>query len=106
MLILQCFCSEVKGIPVELFPCVPTQKRFESLERSGLSRAQSLRMHGSSSSEEGLKRVSSAPQLGGQEKGSLLKRKLSMSDIESCVVDSGSSKYKKQGQSLFFVECI
>lgn len=75
------------------------EKRFESLERPGLSRAQSLRMHGSSSSEEGLKRVSSAPQLGDQEKGSLLKRKLSMSDMESCMVDSGSSKHKKQGLS-------
>ncbi|XP_038124973.1 LOW QUALITY PROTEIN: LON peptidase N-terminal domain and RING finger protein 1-like [Cyprinodon tularosa] len=75
------------------------EKRCESLERPGLSRAQSLRMHGSNSSEEGLKRVSSAPQLGDQDKGSLLKRKLSVSDIESYVVDSGSSKHKKQGVS-------
>ncbi|KAM4595472.1 LON peptidase N-terminal domain and RING finger protein 1 [Fundulus diaphanus] len=75
------------------------EKRCESLERSGLSRAQSLRMHGSHCSEEGLKRVSSAPQLGDQDKGGLLKRKLSVSDIESYVVDSGSSKYKKQGVS-------
>uniref|UniRef100_A0A3Q2QEG0 LON peptidase N-terminal domain and ring finger 1 n=1 Tax=Fundulus heteroclitus TaxID=8078 RepID=A0A3Q2QEG0_FUNHE len=44
---------------------------------------QSLRMHGSHCSEEGLKRVSSAPQLGDQDKGGLLKRKLSVSDIES-----------------------
>ncbi|XP_061600806.1 LON peptidase N-terminal domain and ring finger 1, like [Cololabis saira] len=73
------------------------EKRWESLERPGLSRAQSLRMHGSVSGEEGLKRVSSAPQLGDQDKGSLLKRKLSVSDMESCVVDSGSSKHKKQG---------
>ncbi|XP_047434512.1 LON peptidase N-terminal domain and ring finger 1, like [Mugil cephalus] len=73
------------------------EKRWESLERHGLSRAQSLRVHGSCSSEEGLKRVYSAPQLGDQEKGSLLKRKLSVSDIEPCVVDSGSSKHKKQG---------
>ncbi|KAM4585190.1 LON peptidase N-terminal domain and RING finger protein 1 [Odontesthes bonariensis] len=73
------------------------EKRWESLERPGLSRAQSLRMHCSSSGEEGLKRVSSAPQLGDQDKGSLLKRKLSVSDIESYVVDSGSSKHKKQG---------
>uniref|UniRef100_A0A3B3YML1 LON peptidase N-terminal domain and ring finger 1, like n=1 Tax=Poecilia mexicana TaxID=48701 RepID=A0A3B3YML1_9TELE len=83
-----------------ILPCVASQKRWESLERLGLSRAQSLRMHGSSSSEEGLKRVSSAPQLGDQDKGSLLKRKLSVSDIESYVVDSGSSKYKKQGWFL------
>ncbi|KAM6940543.1 LON peptidase N-terminal domain and RING finger protein 1 [Xenentodon cancila] len=73
------------------------EKRWESLERPGLSRAQSLRMHGSSSGEEGLKRVSSAPQLGDQDKGSLLKRKLSVSDIEACFVDSGSSKHKRQG---------
>ncbi|XP_076001631.1 LON peptidase N-terminal domain and RING finger protein 1 isoform X2 [Genypterus blacodes] len=72
-------------------------KRWESLERPGLSRAHSLRLHGSGCGEEGLKRVCSAPQLGDQEKGSLLKRKLSVSDIEPCFVDSGSSKYKKQG---------
>uniref|UniRef100_A0A672FN69 LON peptidase N-terminal domain and ring finger 1, like n=1 Tax=Salarias fasciatus TaxID=181472 RepID=A0A672FN69_SALFA len=73
------------------------QKRWESLERPGLSRAHSLRVHGYSFCEEGLKRVCSAPQLGDQEKGSLLKRKLSVSDIEPCVVDNGSSKHKKQG---------
>ncbi|XP_041838643.1 LON peptidase N-terminal domain and ring finger 1, like isoform X2 [Melanotaenia boesemani] len=71
------------------------QKCWESLERPGLTRAQSLRMHTSSSIEEGLKRVSSAPQLGDQDKGSLLKRKLSVSDIEPCFVDSGNSKHKK-----------
>ncbi|XP_029292186.1 LON peptidase N-terminal domain and RING finger protein 1 isoform X3 [Cottoperca gobio] len=70
------------------------QKRWESLGRPGLSRAHSLRMHGSSCEEEGLKRVCSAPQLGDEEKGSLLKRKLS--DADHCVVDSGSSKFKKQ----------
>ncbi|XP_029949850.1 LON peptidase N-terminal domain and RING finger protein 1 [Salarias fasciatus] len=73
------------------------EKRWESLERPGLSRAHSLRVHGYSFCEEGLKRVCSAPQLGDQEKGSLLKRKLSVSDIEPCVVDNGSSKHKKQG---------
>ncbi|KAM7419258.1 hypothetical protein PAMA_016393 [Pampus argenteus] len=73
------------------------QKRWESLERPGLSRAHSLRMHGSNCGEEGLKRVCSAPQLGDQEKASLLKRKLSLSDTEPCVVHSGSSKHKKQG---------
>uniref|UniRef100_A0A3B4Z4Z3 LON peptidase N-terminal domain and RING finger protein 1-like n=1 Tax=Stegastes partitus TaxID=144197 RepID=A0A3B4Z4Z3_9TELE len=76
---------------------VTIQKRWESLERPGLSRALSLRVHGSSCGEEGLKRVCSAPQLGDQEKGSLLKRKLSVSDTEPCVVSSGSSKHKKQG---------
>lgn len=76
------------------------QKRWESLERPCLSRAQSLRIHGSNCGEEGLKRVCSAPQLGDQDKGSLLKRKLSVSDTEPCVVYSGSSKHKKQGQWL------
>ncbi|XP_019955991.1 LON peptidase N-terminal domain and RING finger protein 1 [Paralichthys olivaceus] len=73
------------------------EKRWESLERPNLSRAHSLRVHGSSCGEEGLKRVCSAPQLGDQEKGSLLKRKLSVSDTEPHFVDSGSSKHKKQG---------
>uniref|UniRef100_A0A4W6D5D7 LON peptidase N-terminal domain and ring finger 1 n=1 Tax=Lates calcarifer TaxID=8187 RepID=A0A4W6D5D7_LATCA len=73
-------------------------KTTPSLERPGLSRAHSLRMHGANCGEEGLKRVCSAPQLGDQEKGSLLKRKLSVSEAERCVVDSGSSKHKKQGQ--------
>ncbi|XP_019112538.2 LON peptidase N-terminal domain and RING finger protein 1 [Larimichthys crocea] len=75
------------------------EKRWESLERPGLSRAHSLRVHGSMCSEEGLKRVCSAPQLGDQEKASLLKRKLSVSDTEPCVVNSGSSKPKKQGMT-------
>lgn len=73
------------------------EKRWESLERHGLSRAHSLRMHGSACGEEGLKRVCSAPQLGDQDKASLLKRKLSVSDTEPCLVDRGSNKYKKQG---------
>uniref|UniRef100_A0A8C9Z0C6 LON peptidase N-terminal domain and ring finger 1 n=1 Tax=Sander lucioperca TaxID=283035 RepID=A0A8C9Z0C6_SANLU len=68
------------------------------LERPGLSRAHSLRMHGSSCVEEGLKRVCSAPQLGDEDKASLLKRKLSVSDTEHCVVDNGGSKLQKQGQ--------
>uniref|UniRef100_A0A8C6WSG7 LON peptidase N-terminal domain and ring finger 1, like n=1 Tax=Neogobius melanostomus TaxID=47308 RepID=A0A8C6WSG7_9GOBI len=72
------------------------EKHWESLERPGLSRALSLRMHGSNS-DEGLKRVCSAPQLSDQEKGSLLKRKLSFSEAEHSVVNSGSNKHKKQG---------
>ncbi|XP_028313433.1 LON peptidase N-terminal domain and RING finger protein 1 isoform X2 [Gouania willdenowi] len=72
------------------------EKRCESLERPGLSRAHSLRIH-CNTSDEGLKRVCSAPQLGDQDKGSLLKRKLSVSDTEPCVIDSGGSKHKKQG---------
>lgn len=76
----------------------PLEKRWESLERPGLSRARSLRVHGSGCGDEGLKRVCSAPQLGDEDKGSLLKRKLSVSDTEHCVVDSGSNKLKKQGR--------
>ncbi|KAM4604339.1 LON peptidase N-terminal domain and RING finger protein 1 [Polymixia lowei] len=71
--------------------------RSESVERSGLSRAHSLRAHSSGFGEEGLKRVWSAPQLGDQEKGSLLKRKLSVSDSGPCFFYSGGSKHKKQG---------
>ncbi|KAK2817047.1 hypothetical protein Q5P01_025238 [Channa striata] len=71
------------------------EKRWESQERPGLSRAHSLRMHSSSCGEEGLKRVFSAPQLGDQEKGCLLKRKLSVSDIEPYIIDCGSTKHKK-----------
>ncbi|XP_061743785.1 LON peptidase N-terminal domain and ring finger 1, like [Nerophis ophidion] len=68
------------------------QKRRESLRRPGLSRAHSLRLNGSVRGEESLKRVSSAPQLGEQEKVTLLKRKLSVSEAEACIVE-----HKKQG---------
>ncbi|XP_029907810.1 LON peptidase N-terminal domain and RING finger protein 1 isoform X2 [Myripristis murdjan] len=71
--------------------------RWESLQSPSLSRAHSLRSHSSSCGEEGLKRVCSAPQLGDQEKGTLLKRKLSVSDSEPFFVCSGGSKHKKQG---------
>ncbi|XP_007237027.3 LON peptidase N-terminal domain and ring finger 1, like [Astyanax mexicanus] len=72
--------------------------RSESLERSGLSRAHSLRAHlPGGAREEGLKRVCSAPQLGDQEKGALLKRKLSGSEAGPGVVNMHSSKHKKQG---------
>ncbi|KAM3864958.1 LON peptidase N-terminal domain and RING finger protein 1 [Diretmus argenteus] len=69
----------------------------ECFEHPGLSRAHSLRTHSSACGEEGLKRVCSAPQLGHQEKASLLKRKLSVSDSVECTVYSGGSKLKKQG---------
>lgn len=71
--------------------------RSESLERSGLSRAHSFRPHGITRAvEEGLKRVSSAPQLGDPEKGVPLKRKLSVSEAGPGVAYRHSSKYKKQ----------
>ncbi|XP_036373313.1 LON peptidase N-terminal domain and RING finger protein 1-like [Megalops cyprinoides] len=77
--------------------------RSESLERPGLSRAQSLRTHGppggAAGGEEGLKRVCSAPQLGDQEKGTLLKRKLSASEAGSSLIHSQGNKHKKQGEA-------
>lgn len=63
-------------------------------------------MHGAACGEEGLKRVCSAPQLGDQDKASLLKRKLSVSDTEPCLVDRGSNKYKKQGRKIFCFFCL
>lgn len=77
--------------------CLQKPGRSESLERSGLSRAHSFRPRGIAGAvEEGLKRVSSAPQLGDPEKGVLLKRKLSVSEAGSGVAYRHSSKYKKQ----------
>ncbi|XP_061882247.1 LON peptidase N-terminal domain and ring finger 1, like isoform X2 [Entelurus aequoreus] len=61
-------------------------------KRPGLSRAHSLRLNRSVRGEESLKRVRSAPQLGDQEKATLLKRKLSVSEAEACIVE-----HKKQG---------
>ncbi|XP_010902197.2 LON peptidase N-terminal domain and ring finger 1, like isoform X2 [Esox lucius] len=73
----------------------------ENLEHSGLSRTRSLRGNGVDRGlavvSEGLKRVCSAPQLGDQEKGTLLKRKLSTSEGGPHVVYSHGSKHKKQG---------
>jgi len=93
---------QVRAASAHHYPDNPKRSgRSESLERPALSRAHSLRTHGFSCGEEGLKRVCSAPQLGDQEKGSLLKRKLSDSASESgpCVVNSGGSK-KKQGAGV------
>ncbi|XP_029621847.1 LON peptidase N-terminal domain and RING finger protein 1 [Salmo trutta] len=73
--------------------------RSGSLERSGLSRAHSMRAHGPGLGgvDEGLKRVCSAPQLGDQEKGILLKRKLMFSEGGPHVVYNHGNKQKKQG---------
>ncbi|NXT80698.1 LONF1 protein, partial [Zapornia atra] len=49
--------------------------------------------------EDGLKRVSSEPLLSGQEKGALLKRKLSFSEQDMVVCEDGRNKHKKQGES-------
>lgn len=102
---LDCDVGWLQRIPISqyltvVFPvwCYQKGSRSESLERSGLNRAQSLRTRGLGGvGEEGLKRVYSAPQLGDQEKGSLLKRKLSSSEAGPSVVYSGSNKHKKQG---------
>ncbi|KAG5848270.1 hypothetical protein ANANG_G00096690 [Anguilla anguilla] len=76
--------------------------RSESPERRSLSRAHSLRTHGCPDGppgEEGLKRVCSAPQLGDQGKGTLLKRKLSVCEAGPSFIYSMGNKQKKQGGS-------
>ncbi|NXX93901.1 LONF1 protein, partial [Centropus bengalensis] len=67
-----------------------------------LNRAQSA--HALNSTEDlakgdGLKRVSSEPLLSGQEKGALLKRKLSFSEQDTVICEDGRNKHKKQGES-------
>lgn len=76
------------------------------MEPSGLIRAQSLRAHTVGGARgEGLKRVSSAPQLG--EKGALLKRKLSGLEAGPEVVENGDTKHKKHGgQSGFSINIL
>lgn len=99
-LLLLCIRNNVIKEPFYFF-IVQKPGRWESLQSPSLSRAHSLRSHSSSCGEEGLKRVCSAPQLGDQEKGTLLKRKLSVSDSEPFFVCSGGSKHKKQGERTF-----
>nr|XP_025035729.1 LON peptidase N-terminal domain and RING finger protein 1 [Pelodiscus sinensis] len=70
--------------------------------RGNLNRVQSA--HALNSAEkltkgDGLKRVSSEPLLSGQEKGALLKRKLSLSEQDSTMCEDGRSKHKKQGET-------
>ncbi|NXL49934.1 LONF1 protein, partial [Podilymbus podiceps] len=67
-----------------------------------LNRAQSAHALNSTedlAKEDGLKRVSSEPLLSGQEKGALLKRKLSFSEQDTVVCEDGKNKHKKQGES-------
>lgn len=71
----------------------------ESVNAS-LNRAQSAHALNSTekfAKEDGLKRVSSEPLLSGQEKGALLKRKLSLSEQDMLLCEDGRSKLKKQG---------
>ncbi|XP_071599574.1 LON peptidase N-terminal domain and RING finger protein 1 isoform X1 [Heliangelus exortis] len=75
----------------------------EVLERvsGSLNRAQSAHALNSTedlTKENGLKRVSSEPLLSSQEKGVLLKRKLSFSEQDTVVCEDGRSKHKKQGE--------
>ncbi|XP_061848555.1 LON peptidase N-terminal domain and RING finger protein 1 [Colius striatus] len=70
--------------------------------RGSLNRAQSAHALNSTkdlAKEDGLKRVSSEPLLSGQEKGALLKRKLSFSEQDTIVCEDGRNKHKKQGES-------
>uniref|UniRef100_A0A8C8RK83 LON peptidase N-terminal domain and ring finger 1 n=1 Tax=Pelusios castaneus TaxID=367368 RepID=A0A8C8RK83_9SAUR len=79
--------------------------------RGSLNRVQSA--HALNSTEklakgDGLKKVSSEPLLSGQEKGALLKRKLSLSEQDAIVCKDGKSKHKKQGETTkkdSFVVC-
>ncbi|XP_054238785.1 LON peptidase N-terminal domain and RING finger protein 1 [Indicator indicator] len=67
-----------------------------------LSRAQSAHALNSTkdlAKDDGLKRVSSEPLLSGQEKGALLKRKLSFSEHDTVLCEDGRNKHKKQGES-------
>ncbi|XP_068798915.1 LON peptidase N-terminal domain and RING finger protein 1 [Struthio camelus] len=67
-----------------------------------LNRAQSAHALNSTkdlAKEDGLKRVSSEPLLSGQEKGALLKRKLSFSEQDTVVFEDGRNKHKKQGEN-------
>ncbi|XP_031444485.1 LON peptidase N-terminal domain and RING finger protein 1 isoform X1 [Phasianus colchicus] len=78
--------------------------RSEVLEPviGSLNRAQSARALNSTKAlakEDGLKRVSSEPLLSGQEKGALLKRKLSFSEQDTVVCEDGRNKHKKQGEN-------
>ncbi|KAM6313399.1 LON peptidase N-terminal domain and RING finger protein 1 [Aegotheles albertisi] len=88
------------------FQLCPEQSLGESevLEpvSGSLNRAQSAHALNSTkdlAKEDGLKRVSSEPLLSGQEKGALLKRKLSFSEQDTVVCEDGRNKHKKQGES-------
>ncbi|XP_053110908.1 LON peptidase N-terminal domain and RING finger protein 1 [Hemicordylus capensis] len=50
--------------------------------------------------DDGLKRVSSEPLLSVQERGALLKRKLSLTEQEVTVCEDGRNKHKKQGETV------
>lgn len=66
--------------------------------------AHSLNSAGNIAKDDELKRVSSEPLLSIQEKGALLKRKLSLSEQDFMVFEDGSNKHKKPGGN--FCSCI
>ncbi|XP_066574383.1 LON peptidase N-terminal domain and RING finger protein 1 isoform X2 [Amia ocellicauda] len=81
---------------------------FDSSEKLGLIRARSLRVQKQLENpieEEGLMRLSSAHRLFGQEKGALLKRKLSASEQGPSVIYDGTNKHKKQGETTSAGKC-
>ncbi|KAJ8281297.1 hypothetical protein GJAV_G00065930 [Gymnothorax javanicus] len=90
--------------PLEDSDKIGGSRQSESPDRQQtLSRTLSLRGEwgpagpGPGAGEEGLKRVCSAPQLGDQEKGTLLKRKLSVCEAGPALIYSLGNKQKKQG---------
>ncbi|KAJ6668613.1 hypothetical protein lerEdw1_012095 [Lerista edwardsae] len=77
------------------------QVTWEPVGRN-LQRAQSahsLNSAGKMAKDDELKRVSSEPLLSIQEKGALLKRKLSLSEQDFMICEDGRNKYKKQGET-------
>ncbi|XP_044273851.1 LON peptidase N-terminal domain and RING finger protein 1 [Varanus komodoensis] len=92
------FCYHLQ-LPSEPDLEVP-QVKSEAIGRS-LHHTQSA--HSLNSTEKntkvGLKRVSSEPLLCNQEKGALLKRKLSLSEQDAAVCEDGKNKHKKQGET-------
>ncbi|XP_071599576.1 LON peptidase N-terminal domain and RING finger protein 1 isoform X2 [Heliangelus exortis] len=101
-LFLQCLALDEDFLPAKL-EVEKSLEGSEVLERvsGSLNRAQSAHALNSTedlTKENGLKRVSSEPLLSSQEKGVLLKRKLSFSEQDTVVCEDGRSKHKKQGE--------
>uniref|UniRef100_A0A672U9Z0 LON peptidase N-terminal domain and ring finger 1 n=1 Tax=Strigops habroptila TaxID=2489341 RepID=A0A672U9Z0_STRHB len=102
-LFLQCLALDEDFLPakLEVERSLGGSDVLEPVSGS-LNRAQSAHALNSTkdpAKEDGLKRVSSEPLLSGQEKGALLKRKLSLSEQDTVVCEDGRNKHKKQGES-------
>ncbi|XP_061439058.1 LON peptidase N-terminal domain and RING finger protein 1 [Rhineura floridana] len=76
---------------------VPSEPVGRNLHRA--KSAHSLNSTGKNAKDDGLKRVSSEPLLSSQDKGALLKRKLSLSEQDVTVSEDGRNKHKKQGET-------